>query len=213
MQNFIGIIASYLFVGLIIVSSKLFERFGEEASRKYIHISLIGWWPIAMFFFNNVYVALIPPISFVILNYLSYKKDLIKTMERSKKDGLGTVYYAIALVLMVIYTFEIIKRPEVGLCAMSIMCFGDGFASIVGKNIKSYEYQIGDTKKSLAGSLTMFIISFILISIFMVYAGISMWVLKAILVSAILTIIEALSIKGTDNITVPIIATLLLSIM
>ena len=213
MQNFLGIIVSYLFVGIIIVSSKFFQKVGEEASRKYIHIALVGWWPIAMAFFDNVYCAVIVPISFVIINYLSYKKDLIKTMERSQKDSLGTVYYAISLVLMVIYTFEIIHKPEIGLCAMAIMCFGDGLASIIGKAVKSFEYKIGKTKKTLAGSLTMLLISFIIISIYMLYKGDALWFVKSLLLSALLTIIEAVSIKGTDNITVPVIATLLLSIM
>ena len=213
MQNFIGIIVSYVFVGLIIISSKFFEKYGEEASRKYIHIALVGWWPIAMAFFNNTICALIVPISFVIINYLSYKKDLIKTMERSKKDGLGTVYYAISLVLMVIYTFEIVKRPEFGFCGMSIMCLGDGFASVIGKKVKSYEYKIGNTKKTLAGSLTMFIISFIILTTYLINMGSPLWIVKSILTAILLTIVEALSIKGTDNITVPVIATLLISIM
>ena len=213
MQNFIGLIVSYLFIGIIIVSSKFFQKVGEEASRKYIHIALIGWWPIAMAFFDNVYWAVIGPISFVIINYLSYKKDLIKTMERSEKDSLGTVYYAISLVFMVIYTFEIIHKPEIGLCAMGIMCFGDGLASIIGKAIKSYEYKIGKTKKTLAGSLTMLIITFTIIAIYLLYTGNPLWFIKSLLLSMLLTIIEAVSIKGTDNLTVPIIATLLLSIM
>lgn len=213
MLNLWGIIISYLFVAVIIGLAKFFEKYGEEASRKFIHIALVGWWPIAMIFFDKISYALVVPISFVIINYLSYKKDLIKAMERSKKDGLGTVYYAIALVLMVIYTFEIIKRTEIGLCAMSIMCLGDGFASIIGKKVKSYEYKIGDTTKTLVGSATMFIISFILVAIFICGIGSSLWILKSIIIAAILTIVEAVSIKGTDNITVPVLACLLLSLV
>ena len=213
MQNLWGLIISYLFIGIVIISSRIFQKYGEEASRKYIHIALVGWWPIAMIFFNNTLCALIGPISFVIINYLSYKKDLIKTMERSKKDGLGTVYYAISLVLMVIYTFEIVKRPALGFCGMSIMCIGDGFASIIGKKVKSYEYKIGNTKKTIAGSITMFLITFIIYSVFLINFGTQFWLIKSILVSILLTIVEAVSIKGTDNITVPVIATLLVSIM
>ena len=213
MQNFLGIVVSYLFVGIIIVSAKFFQKVGEEASRKFIHIALIGWWPIAMAFFNNTVCAVIVPISFVIINYLSYKKDLIKAMERNEKDSLGTVYYAISLVLMVIYTFEIIHKPEIGLCAMAIMCLGDGFASIIGKAVKSFEYKIGKTKKTLAGSLTMFIITFIIVAIYFIYRADPYWIIKSLLLATISTVVEAVSIKGTDNITVPIIATLLLSVM
>ena len=39
-MNIIGIIASYLYVGLVIAGGKIFEKKGKEASRKFIHIML-----------------------------------------------------------------------------------------------------------------------------------------------------------------------------
>ena len=88
-----------------------------------------------------------------------------------------------------------------------------GFAAVIGKRMKSYEYKIGNTKKTLAGSLTMFIITFIIIAIFSSTVGVKIWLLKSIITAVILTIIEAISIKGTDNITIPILACILLILM
>ena len=115
MKNIIGIVLSYVFIAIIIVAAKFFEKAGKEASRKFIHIMLSNWWFLAMYFFDNVIWASIVPLSFVIINYISYKKDLIKVMERDakEKDGLGTVYYALSLFLISIFTFGIIKRPEI----------------------------------------------------------------------------------------------------
>lgn len=89
------------------------------------------------------------------------------------------------------------------------MGFGDGFAAIVGKKVKSKQYKIGNTTKTIAGSLTMFIITLIITAIFMEFYGVNMWTIKSILIATIMTIIEAVSIKGTDNITVPLISCLL----
>ena len=213
MKNIVGLIASYAFVALIILLAKPFERLGKEASRKFIHIMLANWWLIAMYFFENAIWASIAPITFIIINYLSYKKDLIRVMERENQDGLGTVYYAISLLLIAIYTFGIINRPEIGLCACLIMGYSDGIASIVGKTIKSYEYKIGNTTKTLAGSLAMFIMTFIILVFFLSKSGTDLFILKSLILSAILTIVEAISIKGTDNLTLPVIATLLISIL
>lgn len=91
------------------------------------------------------------------------------------------------------------------------MGYGDGLAAIVGRSINSYTYSIGKTKKTLAGSGTMLIISFIIISTFFVYLGIGFWYLKALVLSIIITIVEAVSSKGTDNVTVPIVTALLVS--
>lgn len=213
LQNIIGLVLGYGYIGIVIYCAKFFNKYGEEASRKFIHIMLANWWIIAMFLHTNAIWASIGPVSFIIINYLSYKKDLIKVMEREQKDGLGTVYYAISLFLMVVYTFGIIHRPEVGLCACFTMGYGDGLASVIGKKIKSKQYSIGDTTKSIAGTLTMFIVSLIIFGVFLICTNSSLGLLKALILAIIATGVEAISIKGTDNLTVPIITCLLLSII
>ena len=206
-MNWLGIIISYLYIGIIIAGAKLFEKRGEEASRKFIHIMLGNWWFIAMYFFTNVWFAIFVPITFVIINYVSYKQDLIKVMERKKQDGLGTVYYAISLFILAIVSFGIYQKPILGLIPNVIMAYGDGFAAVVGKYIKSKTYKVGETKKSIAGSITMFIISLIFITIFLTTRyTFELWqiVLIGIIMSGIVTIIEAISVKGIDNISVPV---------
>ena len=118
-MNWLGILVSYLYIALVIVGAKIFEKKGKEASRKFIHIMLGNWWFIAMYFFTNVWFAAFVPATFVIINYLSYKKDLIKVMERDEQDGLGTVYYAVALLILAIVSFGIFKNPALGLAADS----------------------------------------------------------------------------------------------
>lgn len=206
-MNWLGIIISYLYIGIIIAGAKLFEKRGEEASRKFIHIMLGNWWFIAMYFFTNVWFAIFVPITFVIINYVSYKQDLIKVMERKNQDGLGTVYYAVSLFILAIVSFGIYQKPILGLIPNVIMAYGDGFAAVVGKYIKSKTYKVGETKKSIAGSITMFIISLIFITIFLTTRyTFELWqiVLIGIIMSGIVTIIEAISVKGIDNISVPV---------
>ena len=109
LRNIFGLIISFVFIGVILVSSKLIGESNKEASRKYIHIMLSNWWIIAMLFFDSVYFAIIGPLAFVVINSISYKYNLIKTMERdeSEKDGLGTVYYALTLFILAVLTFGI----------------------------------------------------------------------------------------------------------
>lgn len=213
MQNLLGIVLSYIFIAAIIILAKFFEKFGEETSRKFIHIMLANWYFIAMYFFTNWICACIVPLSFIIINYISYKKNLIQVMERNKQDGLGTVYYAMSLFIISIFTFGILKKPELGLCPILILGYGDGFASIIGKKIKSFEYKIGSTTKTIAGSLTMLIISFILLAIYLCTIGTSLWIIKALILSIVITIVEAISIKGTDNLTVPILTFVALTLI
>ena len=92
-----------------------------------------------MYYFTNVWFAAFVPLTFVIINYLSYKKGIIKVMERDKQDGLGTVYYAISLLILTIISFGIFKKPSLGLIPTLVMAYGDGLAAVIGKLIKSNE--------------------------------------------------------------------------
>ena len=213
MKNVYGLIISVLYISLVIGISRLFTKAGKEASRKFIHIMLANWWIIAMVFFDNAYVSSILPAIFVVVNYLSYKYDIIKEMERDdepkNKQTLGTVYYAITLLILSILSFGVWKRPVIGLVGVAVMGYGDGFAAVAGQGIKSKEFNIFGSTKSIAGSLTMLIVSVIIISGALAYFEVSYWFIKSILLAVISTILEACSPKGTDNLTVPIAVTLL----
>lgn len=89
------------------------------------------------------------------------------------------------------------------------MALGDGFAAIVGKNVKSKKYKIGNSTKTLMGSLTMFIISFIIYTVFLYYYGVNFLIIKSIITAILITLLEAISIKGTDNIIVPLASSLI----
>ncbi len=217
MNNLFGIIVSIVYIGMIIVSAKVFEKSGKEASRKYIHIMLSNWWVIAMIFFDNMLWASLVPGLFVIINYLSYKKGIIKVMERDagddNKESLGTVYYALSLFILALITFGPVDNSAIGLCGILVMGYGDGLAAVIGQAMKSKKYKIAGNTKSVAGSAAMLIVTFIIMASFFVYNVTDYAVIKSILVAALMTIIEAISIKGTDNLTVPLATSLLALIL
>lgn len=212
MDNLIGIIVSLVFIGMIFISAKLFEKAGKEASRKFIHIMLSNWWLIAMVFFDNVFAAALLPALFIVINYASYKMNIIKVMERNdgeaNKDSLGTVYYAISLFILTLVTFGPVNNPLIGLCGIAVMGYGDGLAAVIGQSVKSPEIKIGKNKKTVAGSLAMLCVTFMIIAGFLSYNATTHVIIKSLLLSVILTIVEAVSIKGTDNLTVPLLTSL-----
>lgn len=217
MSNIIGIIVSILFIGIIMAAGKLFEKAGKEASRKFIHIMLSNWWIIAIVFFDNMWSAALLPLIFVVINYISFKTNLIKVMERDEgtenKDSLGTVYYAISLLILALITFGPLNNPIIGLCGILVMGYGDGLAAVIGQAIKSKTFKIAGNTKSIAGCITMFAVTGIILSGFLYYYSAEYWAIKSIVAAGIMTLIEAVSIKGTDNITVPLLTSLLAFLM
>lgn len=217
MNNIIGIVVSILFVIVTIALGKLFEKFGKEVSRKFIHIFLANWWIIAMIFFDNMWAAAVVPAIFVVVNYITAKKNLIKFMNRDEadenSDSLGTVYYALSLLILALVSFGPLNNQLIGLCGIFVMAFGDGLAAVLGKNIKSKKFEILGNTKSLAGCITMLVVTSIILLGFMYYSQAQYWALKAIVIAGIMTLVEAVSIKGTDNITVPLLTSLLAFLM
>lgn len=211
MNNIIGLIVASIYILVIFLTSKLFEKKGKEVTRKYIHIMLSNIWFISMVFFDNYIIAAILPMLFVIINSLSYKFNLIKIMEREdKKEGIGTVYYAISLTVLSLVTFYI-NKPILALPGILIMGYGDGLAAVIGQKVKSKSFNILGSTKSIAGSATMLIVSLIISILIFSFIGIEYLILKAFLIAIIATILEAISVKGLDNITVPLIITVIVA--
>lgn len=211
MKNILGIVVSFVYIGVLMLSAGYFEKLDKEASRKFIHILLSNWWLIAMAFFDHWIYAIIPPLAFVVINFVSYRGNLIQVMERDKENNssLGTVYFAFSLIPLVLLSYVVTNNHWIGFVGFFIMAYGDGFAAIVGKTIKSKEYTIFGDTKTLAGSSVMFVTAFMITLAVFAYCHTEWFVLKAILLSLVATILEAISAKGTDNVTVPVITSII----
>ena len=213
-----GVVLSIGFIFLVIVISEILRKSGdydEEFTRKFIHIGAAHWWLVATYFIKDLRYALIPLLIFVVLNYYSNKKNLFKSMEREEDTNLGTVYFPISLIILVFLTWDGGYLPGenlkyFGAVGSLIMGYGDGFAAIIGQNFGKHKYKIGRNRKSLEGSLAMFVFSFLVASIIICSNnGINLYILGSCFIVAILaTLAESLTPFGMDNLTVPIITTL-----
>jgi len=213
-----GVILSMIFVVIILVISEVIRKIGKfstEFTRKFIHIGVSHWWIVAMFFIKDIRYAIIPPLIFVFLNYLSYKNDLIKSMERGKdRADLGTVYFPISLIILVLITWDggFLGNDLKYLGALGALTlgYGDGFAAIIGENFGRRKYKILNNEKSLEGSIGMLLFSFLVALIILgLFLGLDISIIRISFVVAVLTtLIEALTPYGFDNLTVPIFSTL-----
>ena len=210
-NNLLGIIISLLFVFCIIGISTILTKkkiISGEVSRKFIHIGVCNWWIIAMIFFDNRYYAAIVPALFVVINYMSYKYQVIEAMERDggKKD-LGTVYYAISLLILALFTVGEGNNGYIGALGILTMGYGDGFAAIVG-TFKGTKYTlVGKNLKSKEGTFTMLVVTFTVITLVLgictdiAIVGV---ILYSLGLSIVATLLELFTPHGLDNLTVPV---------
>jgi phytol kinase len=207
MNNLVGILISVLFVALVIGASTMLQKAGRlsgEGARKFIHIGVGNWWLIAMYTFDSPLWAAVVPLLFVAVNALSRKYTLISAMERTGKDaGWGTVYYAVSLLILALFTFGPPSRPYVGALGALAMAYGDGFAAVLGQKYGRTGYRIGRNRKSWIGSAACFGFTFLASLIVLMLSG-RPALTPSLILAALAAILEAVTPFELDNLTVPL---------
>ena len=95
------------------------------------------------------------------------------------------------------------------------MVYGDGFAALIGQKFGRVKYTIFGGTKSLEGSLAMFVVTSVMsVFVWMVFASIGCTmpefnIVNIIAISAVVTICEAVSYGGIDNLSVPAVTSIL----
>jgi len=195
----VGVLAGFGFVFVTLGISTLLNKLhvlNDEGARKFIHIGVAHWYLLTWWLVDDVLLALIAPVTFIFLNYASYRFDLIKAMERDEKstNDLGTVYYAVSLSIITYlsYTFSL---QNVAAFSLLVMGWGDGLSAIVGKKYGKIELYYG---KTVAGFLTLFTVSLILGFIFLELGFL------IVVLAFFAAFLELVSPKGFDNLTLPV---------
>ena len=207
-RDVIGLILSFAFVFLMIFLATLIQKLfklSNEFSRKIVHIAVGNWIFIALFYFEDWYIAIIGPIAFILINFLSYKFTVFEAMELEEKNP-GTIYYPISLAICTLLTYSqkpLLILPYLGIMAMT---WGDGMAAVIGKKFPIRQIK---PRKSIGGSTAFFLFTFLasIIYLFIEATNLSTGtiVLYALATAFIGVLIELFSPRNLDNLTVPII--------
>lgn len=215
MKDLLGIVLSFFYFFGLLFAAK-FIKGNIEISRKFVHIMLGNWWFIVVACFDSVWTALVVPFSFIFINFISLKRNkkggLLSDLERkNQQKSYGIVAYPIAMCILLIISFVILDKPFIGGIGLIALSYGDGFASLIGKRFNYIPFKVWKNKKTVSGSIGMFICTFIASSVYclIVSTDLSYYsIIPALIVSSLLSvIIEAVTPLGLDNITVPIFAT------
>ena len=194
---------AYIFFLIFGIGPVVQKRFSTEASRKVIHICLFFVWVLLDLFFRHTIHQIIIPICFLVLNALSYKFKIYKSVEREDGNHLGTVYFAIAVtIIMAAAFFRRELFPHTGI-AVFCLTFGDGFAALIGHSTKSTPIYRG---KSLAGMLGCGIATGLSLLLFRLVWMPELTLSRILLIALLCPVLELIP-WGLDNfsITLPVL--------
>lgn len=206
MDDILWLMVCFIYIFFVLNMSANLKRFGDEMARKFPHIAIANIWFIMNHFFSNVHISLIVPFCMIFVMAYSEKYNIFSGLKREEGSiSYGTVCYFVSmLILAIIGDLRYGSLIPMGGFFL-LLGYGDAFAALCGKKASIGQYSILNYKKSISGNIAMLITSYI---IFFVYARIydlDYSFVQIAFIAFIATIVETLSIKGTDNFTIPII--------
>jgi len=197
-------------VAMILISPKL--SLPKKVSRKILH-AMIGNLPLIMPFFTASIYPFLVAFPFIVVTLLATPYSPIKLGERLSglssltEEGHhnGLVLYAISYSTLAFF-FGV--KPYIVAAGIFPMAYGDSLAAILGEYWGRHKYKLFE-KKSLEGSFGMFLGSFFSLTLAFIYFS---WIygltlnplVPAFTIACLVTVVEAISPKGLDNVAVPL---------
>ncbi|MEM8529292.1 MAG: phosphatidate cytidylyltransferase [Chloroflexota bacterium] len=220
-QEIIGLIVSYAYAtGLLVIAEVLRRKIGvsAEITRKFVHIGAGMWVFGILLLFDRWQIGIIPFATFIIVNFVIYRYRLAASLHDNRNSP-GTVYFAAVITLL----FGLLWRPQdsvdfvpIAVAGVMALTWGDALAALVGRRFGQHIYRIGQSTRSVEGSLTLFIVACITIWGALQFLpdsslapaaeplSATQIVLATFLGALAATIAEAVSPHGTDNLSVPL---------
>jgi len=200
----LGLIGGW--IAVVIITAILFRkkwRSNKEIGRKIIHI---GNGPVVLFaWYLEVpqNIALTCSLVITIALFCNHQLRLIGALEDINRKSFGTVCYGISITIMLFFLWP--HHAAAVSCGMLVMAFGDGFAGLIGSSFKSYSWKILNQTKSILGTSTMFLVSYMVLTIINNYSGFPLNLIQILTITTFAVLCEQIGKWGLDNITVPLI--------
>ncbi len=120
------------------------------------------------------------------------------------RDSLGEIYYPIGVAL----GFSVAHQTPLVFCgAMGVLAFGDTAGAVVGTRWGRRLYAMPGGTKSVEGSLAVFLISFVCVSLALAASDAETWksaLVGGLCVGFMAAIVEGIFCRGIDNLFLPI---------
>ena len=213
----LALILAFVYVGVAIALGEVLRKalhLSQGFTRKFIHIA-VGMISVpTVLWFGSLWWAIVPPLAFVVINYLDYRFGIIQAMMSSNRSNLGTVYFPLAFaVVLVVFWGDPLRptaNPHLIVAALMPMTWGDALAAIVGERFGRHRYTFFGQTRSLEGSVTMLIVS--ALATWVALGAAPSAVVIALITAVGATLVEAISPWGIDNLTVPAVSAIILAL-
>ena len=203
----LGYVFTFGWVFLILAATLVLKKktgADDEVSRKIVHVAVAFAYIPMYVFLRGTWHFVVPTAVFIVLNAVSYRKNLFSAMERTDESrrSLGTVYYAVSMTVMGALCVRVPRCLPCYAMGLFCMALGDGFAPIFGAMKKGNRRLVGE--RTLYGTASVFVICLIVACVISAIfrMGLPFW--GALCVALAAAALELVGSRGLDNLTLPL---------
>ncbi len=210
-MQFVLVAAAYGFIFVVVELIAARLRPPSEVSRKLSHV-LAGIGAAALPFILSFPQIVLLGLLFVPAVFISMRSNMFRSIHGVSRLTYGELYFPLAIAVCA-FLF-----PDTLFFMYGVLVLGvsDALASLIGTRYGSKKRRSKKGGKTIAGSMAFFVSAAIIGAGLLMTVGVTPVVpaiIWAIIVAIILTFIERHSHKGLDNLTIPIAAGALLSLL
>lgn len=198
-------------VFVILVSVEVVARtttLHAELTRKFVHMAVgtfVSFWP---FFMSWRQIELLS-VAFFLVVLTSAKFTIFRSIHIDSKRATGETLFALVIGLLA----AISSTKWIFAASMLHLALGDGFAAVAGVTWgKKNSYKVFGRTKSVAGTLAFFGVSLAIMGAYVLYTSVPAGFIALALVPLVATVTENVAVNGTDNLAMPLLVALLLSL-
>lgn len=223
MGNIIVLSFVYLIgIGLLLIFNELvYRRLNAtgEITRKFAHFtSVLATVPFPYIFPSHWYI-LVLALLFAVILFVTRNGKQLKSIHGVSRKSIGSYLLPLSIYITFLIS-NVTENKFIYILPMLILAISDPMAAMLGINIKAYNGRIKiagrKLKKTWLGSGSFLVSSFV-ISILALYFHRGVFDLKtfwlAILISSVTTLSELISWRGSDNLSIPLSAVLILTLL
>ena len=193
-------------MGLVLVLAGLARRWWpnqRELSRKILHIGVGPVLPLAWGLSIPTQWAMPIAIAVTVFAFINHRWRFLPAVEDVERHSYGTVAYGLSITTLLILFWP--SRADAVCAGVLVMALGDGLAGLIGRSIPSSRWTVLGQTKSVAGTLTMALVStLVLVGLMLARGNPISWGI-ALGISAMATALEQISPAGVDNLSVPLL--------
>lgn len=208
--DLIATTATLSLVGGVLAMSAAAKRLlpiPTEWSRKAVHIGIGVTAAFTPALFSTPVLPIACGALLVLLFAVTRKLGVLSAVHGVRRATSGVIAFPIAGIVLMALTGGVGPSYVVPLLVVAL---ADAAAALVGRPFGKHKFAIGTSVRSVEGSLAFFLVAFattwIALSLSLPFDGTWVTVAVSLVVATLCTVAEAVSQRGWDNATVPLVA-------